>query len=155
RAQGKVDEGIRCYRKAIELVPNYAAAYSNLGNALCDQQKPDEAIRHYRKAIELEPRYAKAYLGLGRALRAQGKLDDAIAESRQGVTMQKKRAVAPADLALSQLTLAELLNDRARQLVTGGDPKSRDPKRAIDLAQEAAALAPNDGACRKTLGVAH
>lgn len=54
----------------------------------------------------------------------------------------------------AQYVLANLLNDRAWQLVTGGDSKSRDPKRALELAQEAAALVPQNVAFRNTLGVA-
>src|SRR5262249_43354542 len=55
REQGKLDEAIAGYRKAIELDPKSSWAYSNLGAALRDQKKLDEAMAAYRKAIELDP----------------------------------------------------------------------------------------------------
>jgi tetratricopeptide (TPR) repeat protein len=32
--QGKLDEAIACYRRALELKPDFAEAHNNLGNAL-------------------------------------------------------------------------------------------------------------------------
>ena len=48
--QGKLDEAVACYRRALELKPDYAEAHSNLGNALKDQGKLDEAVACYRRA---------------------------------------------------------------------------------------------------------
>jgi tetratricopeptide (TPR) repeat protein len=160
--QKKWDPAIDAFRKAVEL-DRTVAGYQNLGLALLEQGKqPREAIACFRKAIEIEPEKAENYRNLFSAhvqleeiLRAQGKLDDAIAEIRQVLTEQKKMAaVSPQWTAAYQMRLANLLDDQAWPLLTGGDPKSRDPKRALDLAQEAAALTPNEAACLKTLGVA-
>ena len=41
--QGKLDEAIACFRRAMELKPDSADAYNNLGMALKDQGKLDEA----------------------------------------------------------------------------------------------------------------
>ena len=71
--QGKLDEAIACYRRAIELDPKFALAHNNLGVALQDQGKLDEAIACYRKAIELDPKCAPAHSNLGDALEATGK----------------------------------------------------------------------------------
>ena len=43
------------YRKAIELKPDFAEAYHNLGIALHDQKKLEEAEAAYRKAIDSSP----------------------------------------------------------------------------------------------------
>ena len=94
RRQGKLDEAIACYRKAIELDPKYACAHNNLGNALSDQGKLDEAIACYRKAIELDPKYASAHYNLGNALDDQGKLDEAIACYRKAIELDPKYADA-------------------------------------------------------------
>ena len=64
------------YRRALELKPDYADAYSNLGNALTDQGKLDEAVATYRKALELKPDNVKALNNRGLALAGQGKLDE-------------------------------------------------------------------------------
>ncbi len=43
------------YRKAIELAPNDAGAYSNWGIALANQGDHKGAAEQYRKAIEIDP----------------------------------------------------------------------------------------------------
>lgn len=54
------------YRKAVELNPNYADAYNNLGIIVYkDENRQKEAEGYYRKAIELNPNYADAYYNLG------------------------------------------------------------------------------------------
>ena len=62
---GKLDEAIEAYNKCISLKPDYAEAYSNMGNALKDQGKLDEAIEAYNKALSLKPDYAEAYSNMG------------------------------------------------------------------------------------------
>jgi len=61
KKEGRVDEAIESYSKAIELQPDCAEAYSNLGVLLIEQGRVDEAIESFRKAIELQPDCAKAY----------------------------------------------------------------------------------------------
>ena len=46
-------------------VPDFAKAYSNLGDALMGQGKFDEAVAAYRQAISIKPDFAKAYSNLG------------------------------------------------------------------------------------------
>ena len=49
--QGKLDEAIEAYKKAISIKPDYAEAYNNMGIALKEQGKLDEAIEAYTKAF--------------------------------------------------------------------------------------------------------
>jgi tetratricopeptide (TPR) repeat protein len=58
------------YRKAIELNPNYAFAYNNLGVLLNELKRYDEAEVAYRKVIELDSNVAGAYYNLSNMLRA-------------------------------------------------------------------------------------
>ena len=53
------------YSKAIELDPEYAAAYSNRGIAKSDLKDYYGAIADYTKAIEINPDYADAYSNRG------------------------------------------------------------------------------------------
>ena len=62
--QGNLDEAVACYRRALELKPDFAEAHNNLGNALKDQGKLDEAVACYRRALELKPDYAAAHSNL-------------------------------------------------------------------------------------------
>jgi tetratricopeptide (TPR) repeat protein len=53
---GKVDEAIRCFRKAIAIEPRYALVHSNLADALSNCGKWDDAIALYKHAIALAAR---------------------------------------------------------------------------------------------------
>ncbi|MBD2558920.1 tetratricopeptide repeat protein, partial [Aphanizomenon flos-aquae] len=92
--QKKLDGAVTAYQKAIELDPNYAIAYNNLGNALYYQKKLDGAVTAYQKAIELDPNYAIAYNNLGNALSDQKKLDEAVAAYQKAIELDPKLAIA-------------------------------------------------------------
>jgi tetratricopeptide (TPR) repeat protein len=59
--QGKMDEAIAKYQKAIELDPKDVFPYDNWGRALQLQGKLDEAVAKCRRAIELNPKDAFCY----------------------------------------------------------------------------------------------
>lgn len=62
-------EAERFYRRAIELNPNNAEVYNNLGVVYFDDESRHiEAERAYRRAIELKPDFAAPYGNLGRLL---------------------------------------------------------------------------------------
>ena len=58
--QGKLEEAIEAYNKALAIKPDYAEAYNNMGNALKEQGKLEEAIEAYNKALAIKPDYAEA-----------------------------------------------------------------------------------------------
>lgn len=87
RSQGKLDEAVSHYRRALELagrdtssyLEKTAYAHYNLGNVLRRLPgKLDESIEHYRQAVQIKPDYVLAYNNLGNALLAQGRTDEAI-----------------------------------------------------------------------------
>ncbi len=92
--QGKLEEAIACYKKAIELDPKHAWHHNNLSNTLREQGKLDESIVECRKAIELDPQFAWPHYNLGLALWRQGDLDQAIAEFRKTLALDPKHAGA-------------------------------------------------------------
>jgi TPR repeat len=59
--QGKNEEAIAQYRKALQLDPKSAAAYYNWGNAFNAQGKHDEAMEKFRKANALDPKLQMPY----------------------------------------------------------------------------------------------
>jgi protein O-mannosyl-transferase len=77
-AQGRLDEAIQQYERALDLEPDFPEAHSNLANELAAQGKRDEAIAHYERALQLEPRYLDAHNNLAVQLARQGRLAEAI-----------------------------------------------------------------------------
>ncbi len=91
---GNYTQAESIWRRVIQLYPNNAGAYSNLGVALYQQGKLEEAIAAYRQAIQLNPKDASDYYSLGNALRNQGKVEEAIAAYRQAIQIDPKDATA-------------------------------------------------------------
>ena len=56
KREGKLDEAIALYTQAINLKPDFAFTYYELGDALEKQGNFAQAIIEYEKAIELNPR---------------------------------------------------------------------------------------------------
>ena len=56
----KLEQAAFAFQKAIDIKPNNAAAYNNMGNALKGQGKLEEAIGAYNKALSIKPDSADA-----------------------------------------------------------------------------------------------
>ena len=66
---GDVDEAIRCYRRALDVSPDYADAHFNLAGALARAGRGDEAVRHWQRYLQLDAgspwaKIARAHLEL-------------------------------------------------------------------------------------------
>ena len=56
----------------MQIKPNSAEIYSNLGNTLHEKRELEQAIQAYDKAIKIQPDYAKAHSNLGITLLLKG-----------------------------------------------------------------------------------
>jgi len=92
--QGKLDEALDAYRKALEIDPKFANAWYNMGIVFEEQGKLDEALDAYRKALEIDPKLANAWIGMGNTLNNQGKLDEALDAYRKALKFDPKNALA-------------------------------------------------------------
>ena len=79
-------------------VPDFAKAYSNLGDALMGQGKFGEAVAACRQAIGIKPDLAEAHSNLGNALFGQHKLEKAVAAYRQAISIKPDFAEAHSNL---------------------------------------------------------
>ena len=84
--RGELGEAAECFRKALELEPNYADAHNDLGLLLERQGKLPEAAAEYRKAVEEKPDFRKAHFNLGRILVNQQRYPEALHELEQTLT---------------------------------------------------------------------
>ncbi len=98
--QGKSDEALAYCRRALELKPDYADAYNNLGAVWKVRGMLDEAVAGFRRALELKPDYADAASNLGLALNDQGKLDEAAASLRRALELKPDLAQAHNNLGI-------------------------------------------------------
>lgn len=75
---GQFKEAVEAYKRALELKPNDAEAYSYLGDAYFNLRQYDDAIAAYKEAVRLNPKdsqslysMADAYANSGRAAEAE------------------------------------------------------------------------------------
>ena len=77
-ALGDNEAAVSSYNKAIEIKPDYAEPYNNLGTAFIKTKQYKEAIFRFRKAIILNPGYALAYSNKGISLNELTMYEDAL-----------------------------------------------------------------------------
>ena len=75
---GRSDDGIVSIRKALDLNPDFADAYNNLGNIYADGRNYEAAVDCYQSLIKLEPDNDAAYRNLALALLRFDNLDEAL-----------------------------------------------------------------------------
>ncbi len=75
--QGRYQEAVYCFDKAVLLNPEFAAAFFNKGNALKNLEQLVGAADQYRKALAIDPQFADGWLNLGVACGLQDLLDEA------------------------------------------------------------------------------
>ena len=85
--QGRYDDAIEEYTKAIELNPSLAIAYNNRGNAYRILGQLLWAIEDLDETIRLNPGFAEAYFNRGLAYKVQGKKSEAIADFEKVITL--------------------------------------------------------------------
>jgi tetratricopeptide (TPR) repeat protein len=122
--QGRIEEAILHYNKAIELKFQDAGSHNYLASALQAQGRIEEAIAHYRKAISFEPETAEVYNNLGGALLAQGRLNEALGCFHEALRIRLEYADAHSNIGIvlarqGKLEEAKEYFSRALQLKPG------------------------------------
>ncbi|MDY7005639.1 MAG: tetratricopeptide repeat protein [Cyanobacteriota bacterium] len=74
---GRLDEAIALYHQVIEINPNFAWVYNNLGDVLVKQGRLDEAIVYYRQSLEIIPNSPSVHYSLGNVCWKTGDLEAA------------------------------------------------------------------------------
>ena len=106
--RGRFDALLAVARKAVELDPAFAKAYSSLGHALGQRGDDDGAIRAFRKAIELDPdQDASVYIGLGARLQTVGENDAAREVFRHGIERHPEAPWLHAHLATNLMATGD------------------------------------------------
>ena len=73
------------YEQAVQIEPDYAEAYNNLGYALLQAGKVEEAIRQLHEALRLHPNVAETHYIMGNALLQLGRAQEASEQYQQAL----------------------------------------------------------------------
>jgi tetratricopeptide (TPR) repeat protein len=98
---GERQRAIVLYKEILEIDPEYAAAYINMGTILFHQRNYAVAEDLYRRATMADPSYVLAYFDLGNVLDELLRPDESIAAYLQAVTLAPRYADAHYNLALA------------------------------------------------------
>lgn len=92
--QGRLDEAVALYRRALELEPTHLPARVRRGRALLDLGRAGDARADFERALDLDPTAPAAHQGLGRAAGELGDFESAVRH------YQRALAIDPAATAL-------------------------------------------------------
>ena len=83
RREGLLGKAIEMYKKAIQISPDFALAYFNLGCALMELDKYNEAVMFFEKSerlgmksFDLDVQLTLSYIGSGNLSKAKEKMKD-------------------------------------------------------------------------------
>ena len=93
KQQGRLDDAVGEFEKAIALRGDYAAAEFSLGLIL-RQKRPEKAVPHLEKAARLEPKSAEMHSALGIAYHLVGRADDAVRELEKACELNPVDSIA-------------------------------------------------------------
>ena len=137
----RLNEAVAAYKQAVQLNPDLAEAYNNLGVALRKMGKQDAALVAYRRCLELQPENEGLWSNMGNCLREMQAFEEAEAAHKRALSLKPANAsrlfnaalvhrdrnemTAALDLFNAALALdpdyAEAHWDRALALLTIGD----------------------------------
>jgi len=72
--KGEIEGAIKYFSQALNIKPDHAKAYNNLGIALARKGDRQGAIKQFSKALQIQPDYAKARQNLDYMLRLKPSL---------------------------------------------------------------------------------
>jgi len=133
--QGRHNEALPCFKRALELNPSLAVAWFNLGNLRFHMKEQEEAQACYKEALKADPYFASAACQLGLSHLEQGILD------RAREPLEKALALDPSEY-WAHLGLSEYHR------------KTKNPVASLEEARAAMRLAPEDPNVQNYMGIA-
>jgi tetratricopeptide (TPR) repeat protein len=96
-----LDQAVELYKRALELDPWLAIAYTNLGNIAFRRQSNDEAETFYKRALEIDPRQPEAKYNLGYLMLERGEPESSVEYFRGAIDADPDFADAHFNLAMA------------------------------------------------------
>ncbi len=91
--EGKIQEALKDFDKAITLQPNYPDVY-NVRGSILSEENYEKALEDYNKAISLRPRYDEAYNNRGLLLNKKRLYEQALNDFNKAIEITPKLADA-------------------------------------------------------------
>jgi len=166
--QGRYDEAVDSYERALALQQDYAPAYSNMGVALRAQGQTDAAIAAYERGLAVQPDYPDLHYNLANALLDKGRADEAAAHFRVALRTIPGSASARNNLGIAlanegQFAAAAREFEEALRVEPNSVSAHRNLgdvlasqgrlEEGLTHLRRAVELAPDDGSTRYDLGV--
>lgn len=76
--QNKLEIALNEFSKAIEVMPNYAAAYNGIAMVRSALRQDEEAEYNFKKAIQIDPSASEAYNNYGTFLCSRGRYSESV-----------------------------------------------------------------------------
>lgn len=86
--QGKIDEAITQYSKALRIRPSITFAQNNLGVLLARKGRLDEAAMHFLNVLQIRPDHPEAHTNLGNIRREQERFEEAAAHYAEAIRLK-------------------------------------------------------------------
>jgi len=103
RLDGRYDEALACFERALERRPDYAPSHYNTGLVLFERGELAAGEAALQRAVQFDPSYARgALVDLARGCLRAGRLDDALRNAEAAVRAAPSGAEAWATLGLVQ-----------------------------------------------------
>lgn len=111
---GRKEEAVKCYRKAIQIQPDFAPARYNLGLALRESGQSAEAVEQLEAAVKLAPNRheSRAALGATLLLMDGSRLAEAVAQLSAALRLNPNSAETHYNLALAMIREGDLAGAR-------------------------------------------
>lgn len=132
--EGKLQEAVAHYEKAVEIDPAIYPALNNLGAIYEMKKDHNRAEEALRKALEIEPADAEGYLNLGHVFYEQRRYPEALAQLQEGLKRSPNSAVGLFFLGSTYFKLGDLRQAESNlRRASALDPKGM-PKAHLQLA---------------------
>jgi tetratricopeptide (TPR) repeat protein len=120
--EGKYNEAIINFNKAIELDPKDAVAYNNRGVAYGELGNYEQEITDCSKAIEINPKLAVAYYHRGIAYQKLGNRKQAAKDKNKAYALNPRRTWGKVEIVSSEAT-APSSNEKKIKVIGNRDSK--------------------------------
>jgi protein O-GlcNAc transferase len=133
--QGRYEDAIGNYQKAIGLKPSWAEPYFHMGSAFHDQGRLETAISCYRKALDLKPDFLQAHVNLGIAYQRLKQFNKALSCFEGALNLEP-------DCAEAYINMGNLYQAQARH------------RQALTCYRQAVHIEPENPVAHLNLGIA-